>query len=388
MNYIYNNEPSRRSLLERFIRYVRVWTTSNSEAADNGVIPSTERQWELARMLESELKELGLSDVQVTDKCFVYGRLDGEQHSDGIILLSHLDTSEAVTGENVNPIIETTDADTIIRTDGKTLLGGDDKSGIAAIMTMLEYLKNNPQIQHCPIEVMFTPDEETGTGIGSVPLELIRAKAGLTIDGSAEGELECECFNAAEATVTFTGKAIHPGYAKSGGLVNPLLIMNDFIAALPADHRPETTDGYEGYIYAESAKANPDSAELKIILRSFSQTELASFKKLIQNEAAALQTKYSVPVTVSIKDQYQNMKEIIDQHPSFLEKLTAAYRAAGIEPTFRPIRGGTDGARLSFMGIPTPNVFDGAHDFHSRLEWASLNEMCRAADVLVNYVKV
>ncbi len=388
MNYIYNNETYRHSLLERFIRYVRVWTTSNSEAADNGVIPSTERQWELARMLESELKELGLSDVQVTDKCFVYGRLDSESHSDGIVLLSHLDTSEAVTGENVNPIIETTDADTIIRTDDKTLLGGDDKSGIAAIMTMLEYLKDNPQIQHCPIEVMFTPDEETGTGIGSVPLELIRAKAGLTIDGSAEGELECECFNAAEATVTFTGKAIHPGYAKSGGLVNPLLIMNDFIAALPADHRPETTDGYEGYIYAESAKANPDSAELKIILRSFSQTELASFKKLIQNEAAALQTKYSVPVTVSIKDQYQNMKEIIDQHPSFLEKLTAAYRAAGIEPTFRPIRGGTDGARLSFMGIPTPNVFDGAHDFHSRLEWASLNEMCRAADVLVNYVKV
>ena len=178
MNYIYNNETYRRSLQERFIRYVRVWTTSNSEAADNGVIPSTERQWDLARMLESELKELGLSDVQVTDKCFVYGRLDGEQHSDGIILLSHLDTSEAVTGENVNPIIETTDADTIIRTDGKTLLGGDDKSGIAAIMTMLEYLKDNPQIQHCPIEVMFTPDEETGTGIGSVPLELIRAKAG------------------------------------------------------------------------------------------------------------------------------------------------------------------------------------------------------------------
>ena len=386
MNYIYNNETYRRSLPERFIRYVRVWTTSDSEAADNGVIPSTERQWNLARMLESELKELGLSDVQVTDKCFVYGRLDGEQHSDGIILLAHLDTSEAVTGENVNPIIETTDADTIIRTDGKTLLGGDDKSGIAAIMTMLEYLKDNPQIQHCPIEVMFTPDEETGTGIGSVPLELIRAKAGLTVDGSAEGELECECFNAAEATVTFTGKAIHPGYAKSGGLVNPLLIMNDFIAALPADHRPETTDGYEGYIYAESAKANPDSAELKIILRSFSQTELASFKKLIQNEAAALQAKYSVPITVTIKDQYQNMKEIIDQHPSFLEKLTAAYRAAGIEPTFRPIRGGTDGARLSFMGIPTPNVFDGAHDFHSRLEWASLNEMCRAADVLVNYV--
>jgi tripeptide aminopeptidase len=388
MNYIYNNETYRRSLLERFIRYVRVWTTSNSEAADNGVIPSTERQWDLARMLESELKELGLSDVQVTDKCFVYGRLDGESHSDGIILLSHLDTSEAVTGENVNPIIETTDADTIIRTDDKTLLGGDDKSGIAAIMTMLEYLKDNPQIQHCPIEVMFTPDEETGTGIGSVPLELIRAKAGLTIDGSAEGELECECFNAAEATVTFTGKAIHPGYAKSGGLVNPLLIMNDFIAALPADHRPETTDGYEGYIYAESAKANPDSAELKIILRSFSQTELASFKELIQNEAAALQAKYSVPVTVAIKDQYQNMKSIIDQHPSFLDKLTAAYRAAGIKPTFRPIRGGTDGARLSFMGIPTPNVFDGAHDFHSRLEWASLNEMCRAADVLVNYVKV
>ena len=388
MNYIYNSKEYRRSLLERFIRYVRVWTTSDSEAADKGIIPSTERQWDLARMLESELKELGLSDVQITDKCFVYGRLDGEPHSEGVILLSHLDTSEAVTGENVNPIIETTNSDTIIRTDGKTLLGGDDKSGIAAIMTMLEYLKDNSQMQHCPIEVMFTPDEETGTGIGSVPLELIRAKTGLTVDGSAEGELECECFNAAEATVIFTGKAIHPGYAKNGGLVNPLLIMNDFIAALPADHRPETTDGYEGYIYAESAKANPDSAELKILLRSFSQTELVSFKELIQNEAAALQAKYSVPVTVTIKDQYQNMKQIIDQHPSFLDKLTAAYRAAGVEPTFRPIRGGTDGARLSFMGIPTPNIFDGAHDFHSRSEWASLNEMCRASDVLVNYVKV
>ena len=388
MNYIYNNEIYRRSLLERFIRYVRVWTTSDSEAADNGVIPSTERQWDLARMLESELKDLGLSDVQVTDKCFVYGHLNGESHSDGIILLAHLDTSEAVTGENVNPIIETTDADTIIRTDGKTLLGGDDKSGIAAIMTMLEYLKDNPEMSHRPIEVMFTPDEETGTGIGSVPLELIKAKTGLTVDGSAEGELECECFNAAEATVSITGKAIHPGYAKSGGLINPLLIMSDFIAALPADHRPETTDGYEGYIYAESAKANPDGAELKIILRSFSQTELTSFKELIQQTAAALQAKYSVPISVQIKDQYQNMKSVIDKYPQFMDDIIAAYRAAGVEPTFRPIRGGTDGARLSFMGIPTPNVFDGAHDFHSRSEWASLNEMCRSADVLVNYVKI
>ncbi|MBP5707072.1 MAG: tripeptide aminopeptidase PepT [Spirochaetales bacterium] len=386
MNYIYNNEIYRRSLLERFIRYVRVWTTSDSEAADNGVIPSTERQWNLARMLESELKELGLSDVQVTDKCFVYGRLDGESHSDGIILLAHLDTSEAVTGENVKPVIETTDTDTIIRTDGTTLLGGDDKSGIAAIMTMLEYLKNNPEMSHCPIEVMFTPDEETGTGIGSVPLELIRAKTGLTVDGSAAGELECECFNAAEATVTFAGKAIHPGYAKDGGLINPLLIMNEFIAALPADKRPETTDGYQGYIYAESAAANPDSADLKLILRSFRRDELDSFKAIIQNEADILRSKYSVPITVQIKEQYQNMKEIIDQYPQFLEQLTAAYRAAGLEPTFRPIRGGTDGARLSFMGIPTPNMFDGAHDFHSRAEWASLNEMCLAADVLVNFV--
>ena len=386
MNYIYHSESYRRSLLERFIRYVKIPTTSDSQNADNGIIPSTQRQWDLARMLETELKSLGLSDVQITDKCFVYGRLDGAEHSDGVVLLAHIDTSEAVPVGNVNPVIETTDNDTIIRTDGTTLLGGDDKSGIAAIMTMLEYLTAHPQMPHRTIEVMFTPDEETGTGIGSVPLELIRAKTGLTVDGSAEGELECECFNAAEATVTIIGKAIHPGYAKAGGMINPMVIMNDFLNALPADKRPETTDGYEGYIYAENVSANPENAEIKLLLRSFSREELDSFKALIENEAAILRAKYSAEITVKIKDQYQNMKQIIDQYPQLLEQLTSSYRAAGIEPTFRPIRGGTDGARLSFMGIPTPNMFDGAYNFHSRTEWASLNEMCRAADVLVNYV--
>ena len=163
--------------------------------------------------------------------------------------------------------------------------------------------------------------------------------------------------------------------------------MNDFIAALPADHRPETTDGYEGYIYAESAKANPDGAELKIILRSFSQTELASFKKLIQNEAATLQAKYSVPITVTIKDQYQNMKSVIDKYPQFMDDIIAAYRAAGVEPTFKPIRGGTDGARLSFMGIPTPNVFDGAHDFHSRSEYLPIPSLEAAEQVILEIIK-
>ncbi|MBR6061228.1 MAG: tripeptide aminopeptidase PepT [Spirochaetales bacterium] len=386
MNYIYNSKEYRQQLLERFLRYIKVWTTSDSEAADKGLIPSTDRQWDLARLLESELNTLGLSDVQVTDKCFVYGRLDGESQSDGIILLAHLDTSESVTAEHVNPIIRTDDNDTIIRTDGSTLLGGDDKSGIAAIMTMLSYLTDHPQMRHCPIEVMFTPDEETGTGIGSVPLELIRAKTGLTVDGSAEGELECECFNAAEASVTIRGKAIHPGYAKNGGLVNPLLILSELVTALPADKRPETTDGYQGYIYAESAKANPDGAELKLLLRSFYENEMAAYKSMILRTADILQNKYAAQITVNIKDQYQNMKQIIDQHPHLMSKLTEAYQAAGVKPILRPIRGGTDGARLSFMGIPTPNIFDGAHDFHSRDEWASLNEMCRAADVLINYV--
>ena len=399
MNYILNNNDYKNRLLDRFLRYVKVWTESDSAAADNGVFPSTQRQFDLAHILQQELIELGLKEVQVTKDCYVHAFLPakGEQYKDSepVLLLAHMDTVDEVSGKDVKPVLEqvkSVDAagneisDTIVRSDGTTLLGADDKAGVAAIMSMLDYLVKNPEVPHRPIEVIFSPDEETGHGMDKVPLKLIKSKYAYTVDGGAEGELESECFNAWAAKIEFTGKACHTGSAKADKMINANLMAADFANLLPRDKMPETTEGYEGFIALMETRAGFEKATLSLLLRAFDIEEIEQEKQLLQKNAEIVQKKYGdgAKVDVSFRQQYLNMKSELDKHPEILEQLKAAYVAAGVEIIEKPIRGGTDGSRLTEMGIPTPNIFTGGHEFHSRDEWVSLNSMSKAADVLIN----
>ncbi len=386
MNYIFDNDFYKSALLTRFLKYVRVWTESDTEAADRGIFPSTQRQFDLAHILEQELKDFGLEDVQVTPDCYVYGYLPGD--GEPVLFLSHMDTVDEVSGKDVKPVLTEENGDTIIRSDGTTLLGGDDKAGVAAIMSALDFLVHNPQVKHRPVEVIFSPDEETGHGMDRVPLQLVKAKYAYTVDGGNEGELESECFNAWAATVEFTGKACHTGDAKAGGMINANLMAADFASLLPRDKMPETTEGYQGFIALMQIQSGIEKAAMALLLRAFNIEEIEQEKKLLQENAQIVQKKYGSGATVSVsfKQQYLNMKGELDKHPEVLQQLEQAYNAAGVKIIHKPIRGGTDGSRLTEMGIPTPNIFTGGHEFHSRNEWVSLNSMCKSADVLINIV--
>ena len=382
MNYIFNNDDYKKRLLERFLRYVKVWTESDGEAADRGVFPSTQRQFDLAKILESELVAMGLEQVQVTEDCYVYGYMPGD--GTPILLLAHMDTVDEVSGKDVQPVLTANGGDTIISSDSTTLLGSDDKAGVAAIMSALEYLTEHPEVVHCPIEVLFSPDEETGHGMDKVPLSLIKSKSAYTVDGGSEGELECECFNAWGCEVLFTGKACHTGDAKAGGMINAGLMAGDFVSMLPEDMRPETTEGYEGFIALMEMKATIEKASAQFLLRAFNIEEIEQEKEILQETAREIEKIYGGKVEVSFKQQYLNMKSELDKHPDVIKRLENAYELAGVQIIRKPIRGGTDGSRLTEMGIPTPNIFTGGHEFHSRKEWVSLNSMSKAADVLIN----
>ena len=397
MNYIYNSNEYKNKLLDRFLRYVKVWTESDSAAADKGIFPSSKRQFDLAHILEQELKDLGLEDVQVTPDCYVYGYLPAspgvpepvEGAFDPVLFLSHMDTVDEVSGKDVKPVLTEENGDTIIRSDGTTLLGGDDKAGVAAIMSALDFLVHNPEVKHRPVEVIFSPDEETGHGMDRVPMQLIKSKYAYTVDGGAEGELESECFNAWGATVEFTGKACHTGDAKAGGMINANLMAADFASLLPRDKMPETTEGYQGFIALMQIQSGIEKAAMALLLRAFNIEEIEQEKKLLQDIAATVQKKYGngALVSVSFKQQYLNMKDELDKNPEVVAQLEQAYNAAGVKIIHKPIRGGTDGSRLTEMGIPTPNIFTGGHEFHSRNEWVSLNSMSKAADVIINICK-
>lgn len=393
MNYVFNNEEYKNKLLDRFLRYVKVWTESDSAAADKGVFPSTSRQFDLARILEGELRELGLEDVQVTEDCYVYGYMQGMPSAGGepILLLAHMDTVDEVSGKDVKPVLTKMDskedgvhADTIIRSDGTTLLGGDDKAGVSAIMCALQYLQEHPELPHGPVEVLFSPDEETGHGMDRVPLKLIKSKCAYTVDGGAEGELESECFNAWACDASFYGKACHTGDAKAGGMVNANLMAGEFVSILPADMRPETTEAYQGFIATMEIGGSIEKASAQFLLRAFNIEEIEKEKEILQENADAIEKKYSGKVELTFRQQYLNMKGELDKHPEVVTRLEKAYKAAGVQIIRKPIRGGTDGSRLTEMGIPTPNIFTGGHEFHSRNEWVSLNSMAKAADVLIN----
>lgn len=384
MNVISKNNEYKKNLLNRFVKYVKIWSESSSEAAENGIFPSTECQWDMAHALEEELKSFGL-EVTVTQDCYVYGFLKGNcENQNSILFLSHMDTVDEVTGKNVNPQITKKDDDFIISSDKTTLLGGDDKAGIAAIMTMIEYFVKNPEIKHKPIEVMFSPDEETGHGMDKVPTNLIKSDYAYTVDGGDEGEMETECFNAWAATVDFTGKACHTGDAKKLGMINANLMVADFISKMPENMRPETTENKEGFIAVMDVKGTIESSSVNLLLRSFSLQEISEEKRIIEKAAYETKEKFGGDVSVLFNQQYLNMKEKLDDFPEVISALEKAYTDAGVKIIRKPIRGGTDGSRLTEMGLPTPNIFTGAHEYHSRNEWVSLNQMAKSSDILVN----
>jgi len=389
-------------VVPRFLRYVRIWTTSDKH---NEETPSSPGQWELARLLAEELKALGAADTELTDHCYVLSRLPaspGCETKPAIAFMAHLDTAQDVSGKDVRPIVEKNDSgETVIRSDGTTLLGADDKAGIAEIMGAVEYLLSHPEIKHGPVLIVFSPDEETGKGLPFFPMERINALLGsganqslpslaacYTLDGGPLGELEAECFNAIEARVSFSGKVIHLGAAR-GELANACLMAAVFAAMLPRSESPEATDGYYGYYCPTEISGGLESAELEVFIRDFNLGRAKERAAALETFARAVEAQFpGGKVRVEWKIQYYNMKENIDRRPEVLSKLEEAARLAGVEFSLKQIRGGTDGSRLTEMGIPTPNIFTGGRNFHSHTEWVSVSEMETACRLAVELVRV
>jgi tripeptide aminopeptidase len=366
-------------------------------------------------MLRDELHALGLADAELTEHCYVYARLASnvrdEKHAAGLPVigfLAHLDTSSEVSGANVNPIVEkkydgapialadglsldpradgelaAQKGKTIIHTDGRTLLGADDKAGIAEIITAVAHLLAHPEIEHPAIEIIFTPDEETGAGLPCLPREKIQSRFCYTLDGGGAGEIEAECFNAYSVDVYFSGKVIHPGAAR-GILVNAASMAANFASLLPRSESPEATDGYYGYYCLMELSGNQETARAELIVRDFSREGME--RRLAALEAFARTVEAAFPggrARVEAKPSYYNMKEKIDAAPEVLDKLVEASRLIGVEPKLKPVRGGTDGSRLTELGVPTPNIWTGGRNFHSKTEWVSVDEMVLAAKIIV-----
>ena len=392
-------------MLARFIDYAKTYSTSCSAAADKGRQPSTECQRDFANKIAAELKALGFEGVQVTKFGYVYAYISAnhgagkkavaDKNARGFCLLAHLDTVEECSGKNVKPRVKKLSAkdagfagcdvgDTIISSDGTTLLGGDDKAGLAAIVTALHYLIKNPKIARPKVELCFSPDEETGHGMDNVPLDLIKSKCAYTVDGSHVGELECECFNACKSEVVFAGKAAHTGDARAAKMVNAISAASLFVQSLPRAEAPETTDGYDGFFAPLEFSGTMESARVSLLLRDFDAAGMERRKKLVKKLADAAAASFGASVKVKHVQQYLNMKEGIKKAPAVVDRLVAACKQSGVEPAFKPIRGGTDGSRLTEMGIPCPNIWTGAHDYHSEREWVSLNQMLCACDTIIS----
>ncbi len=408
-----NDVALREFVVSRFLRYVRICTESSRHTEQT---PSTAGQWDLAKTLVAELCELGVQDVRLTDSCYVVARLPASAGLEAVPVigfLAHLDTSDEVSGRDVKPrLVESYDGKpielvgglrldptfdpdlaahvgkTIIHTDGTTLLGADDKAGIAEIMGAVEFLSAHPDIPHGEIEIIFSPDEETGKGLPDFPADIIRAQVAYTVDGGAAGEIEAECFNAAEAVLTFTGKTVHPGYAK-GKMVNALLMAAAFVNMLPRAESPETTDGYEGYFYASEIQGGSEQAKLDLLIRDFDHENLRRRKARLKTFARAVEAQFpGGVVSLDIHDQYYNMKEKISTRPEVMDKLQTAVVAIYGSWRLKPVRGGTDGSRLTELGIPTPNIFTGGRNWHGRLEWVSVPDMEAACAVIVELARL
>ncbi len=405
--------PHTAEVIERLVRYAKIETTSNRLIE---TIPSTQQQFDLAQLLVEELKGLGIKDANVDEHCYVIARIPaspGLENKPAIGFMAHVDTASDVSGKDVKPrIVKNYDGkalklsenwtldpanfeelaeyvgDTLIVTDGTTLLGADDKGGVAVIMTAISWLQKNPSVKHGPLYAIFTPDEETGKGMDLFPLKKLDAVACFTFDGGKGGELEMECFNAYEAKITFTGKASHPGYAR-GVMVNAASMAAHFASMLPRTESPEATDGWFGYFYIGSISGGLEHAELTLLMRDFSDTGMQRRIEAVKAFGAAIEAQFpGGKASIEFKKQYLNMRKKLDQSPKVIEALFTAATRAGAEPFSKPIRGGTDGARLTEMGIPTPNIFAGMHNFHGRYEWASASEMVLAVDTLLELAKL
>ena len=404
----------KQHLIDRFISYVTVDTESDPTSENT---PSTKKQWDLANALVAELKDIGMQDVSIDENSYIMATLPSNSDKELPIIgfISHFDTSPDFTGANVKPqIIENYDGSdivlnkeqdiilspsyfedlllykgqTIITTDGTTLLGADDKAGITEIISAMEYLINHPELKHGTIKVGFTPDEEIGRGAHKFDVKKFGADWAYTMDGSQVGELEYENFNAAGAVVTVKGKIVHPGYAK-GKLINSMYIATQFINSLPKMETPEHTEGREGFFHLHDMNGAVEETKLQYIIRDHDLSKFEARKKIINKLAAELNSQYGREViSVEIKDQYFNMREKIEPVMHIVKIAEEAMIQANIKPLIKPIRGGTDGSQLSYMGLPCPNIFAGGHNFHGRYEYVPVESMQKAIEVIVNIAQL
>jgi tripeptide aminopeptidase len=408
------DENYKFTCVDRFLEYVKYDTQSDEESTS---FPSTEKQKILSKDLANELKKMGLEDAHIDEWGYVMATLPSNTNKDvdPIAFIAHVDTSPAVTGENVNPVInknyqggdihlknggwvikESENPDLknmkgfdIITTDGNTLLGADNKAGVAEIMDAVNYFLSHPEVKHGDVKICFTPDEEVGRGTEKIDLKKLGAKYAYTIDGSSRGEVEIETFSADAVNIDFIGKNIHPGYAK-GMMINSMKVAAAFVDSLPKDKlSPETTEGREGYVHPTAINGNEEKTTVKMIIRDFETPKLKEFENLLKQLAEEAVAKFpGAKLEFEVIEQYRNMKEILDDHPQVYEYAFEAMKNLDIEPITHPIRGGTDGSRLSFMGLPTPNIFAGEHSFHSQLEWVAIQDMEMAVKVIVEIARI
>jgi tripeptide aminopeptidase len=410
------SKAPQETVLDRFLRYVKIDTQSQEDVS---TVPSTRKQLNLANLLAKELKDLGADNIRVSEFGIVYAILPGNLPDNSKVpvigFIAHMDTSPAVSGTNVNaiihknyqggdivlpkdqtqvisvdknPVLKEMIGDDIITADGTTLLGSDDKAGIAAIMTMVETLMRNPQIKHGTIAIAFTPDEEVGEGIEKFDVKGFGAQLAYTVDGETLGEISDETWSARTATVTFKGKSTHPGTAK-GIMVNAMYALADYLSRFPQDMLPETTDGRIGFVHPYAGTIDVEESNLKILLRDFDLSGLDAKEKTLRDMVAATQAKFpEVKISIDVKENYKNMKEVLKNYPELTENAMEAARRSGLKPFIKPIRGGTDGARLTFRGLPTPNLFTGGQNFHGKLEFNSKRGLEKTTETLLNLVQI
>ena len=403
------------TVTERFLRYVVIDTQSDPASP---TCPSTEKQKDLGRLLAAELREMGLSDAHLDDHGYVYATIPAntDKRVPVICFCSHMDTSPDCSGAHVRPqivgnyqggdIVLPADPSQVIRfaehpalasqighdiitTDGTTLLGADNKAGVAEIMDAVHFLTKNPHVRHGTIKILFTPDEEIGRGVDKVDLKKLGADFAYTIDGESAGQIEDETFSADAATITIEGVSTHPGFAK-GKMEHAIKIAAAIVDRLPKNTcSPETTEGREGFLHPIGVSGILETAKLGLIVRDFTEEGLREKEALLENIVTEVMLDYPRSTTrIDIKQQYRNMKQVIDRHPEIVDHAVEAIRRAGLGPVKTSIRGGTDGSRLSFMGLPCPNIFAGEHAFHSRLEWVSRQDMEKAVQTIVHLAMI
>ena len=399
-------------MINRFLKYVKIATDSNPE---NLQCPSSDIQWDLGKVIVEDLKELGLEDISLDEKCYIMATLPANctEKIPSIGFIAHMDTAPTYNGIGVNPrIVKYEGGDIVLNkelniilspkdfshmnnyigqdlivTDGKTLLGADDKAGIVEIIEAIKYLKEHPEIKHGEIKIGFTPDEEIGRGANFFDVEKFNCKFAYTVDGGELGELEYENFNAASAVIKIKGRDIHPGTAKNS-MINSIMIAMELNSMLPPEQRPEHTENYEGFFLLNDMKGTVEDTTMNYIIRDHSMKKFNEKKNLIKAAVMYLQLKYKdACIEIEVKDSYYNMREKIEPVMYVIDLAKKSMEELGIEPHIRPIRGGTDGARLSYKGLPCPNLFTGGHNFHGKFEYISVQSMEKARDLIVKIIE-